>query len=64
MCLLEKEVDRPEMQRVVHVLQGTDTFDVGIPENDGKKNEKKSFAFPWGAEDFKGSGRFQESQSL
>ncbi len=55
MCLLENEVDRPEMQWVVHVLQGIDTFDVGIPANDGKKNENHNFgAFPRGEEELLG----------
>ncbi len=34
MCLLEKQVDRPEMQDVVEMLRCTGTVNVDIPESD------------------------------
>ncbi len=64
MCLLEKEVDRPEMQRVVHVLQGTDTSMWVFLKMMARKMRRKALHFPGERKISRGAEGFQESQSL
>ncbi len=44
MCLLEKEVDRPEMQLIVHILRGNDTVNVGISESEGNQHGQQDLS--------------------